>query len=58
VLALRGELSDLLSVETATEMARRLPDAEVVTVPSRGHAPTLDEPVARAAIDRLIARCG
>lgn len=57
VLVLRGEVSDLLSAETAAEMARRVADAEVVTVHQRGHAPTLDEPEARAAIDRLIARC-
>jgi len=57
LLVLRGELSDLLSAETAAEMARRLPEAEVVTVPRRGHAPTLDEPEAAAAIDRLMARC-
>jgi pimeloyl-ACP methyl ester carboxylesterase len=38
-------------------MARRVPDAEIVTVPRRGHAPTLDEPEAVAAIDRLLARC-
>jgi pimeloyl-ACP methyl ester carboxylesterase len=57
VLVLRGELSDILSAATAAEMARRVPDAEIVTVPGRGHAPTLDEPEAVAAIDRLLARC-
>jgi pimeloyl-ACP methyl ester carboxylesterase len=35
-----------------------LPGAEAVTVPRVGHAPTLDEPVARDAIDRLLARTG
>ncbi|PZP14023.1 MAG: alpha/beta hydrolase, partial [Sphingomonas hengshuiensis] len=30
--------------------------AELVTVPRCGHAPTLEEPVAAAAIDRLLAR--
>ncbi|MFC3173805.1 alpha/beta fold hydrolase [Novosphingobium bradum] len=58
VLVLRGELSDLLSAETAAEMARRMPEAEVVTVVGRGHAPTLDEPEAAAAIERLLDRCG
>lgn len=57
LLVLRGELSDILSAQTATEMARRVPEAEVVTIPGRGHAPTLDEPEAVAAIDRLLARC-
>ncbi|HWU02235.1 MAG TPA: alpha/beta hydrolase [Novosphingobium sp.] len=58
VLLLRGELSDLLSVATLDEMARRLPDAEAVTVPRVGHAPTLDEPEAAEAIERLLARIG
>ncbi len=56
VLLLRGALSDLLSVATLDEMARRLPMAEAVTLPDVGHAPTLDEPEAVAAIDRLLAR--
>lgn len=53
---LRGERSDLLTVATAREMARRVPDLELVTVPRVGHAPTLDEPESLAAIDRLLAR--
>jgi pimeloyl-ACP methyl ester carboxylesterase len=58
VLLLRGALSDVLSETTLTGMAERLPDAEVVTLPRVGHAPTLDEPEAVAAIDRLLARVG
>lgn len=57
-LLLRGELSDVLSAQTHQEMARRLDGSEAVTVPRVGHAPTLDEPEARAAIDRLLARIG
>jgi len=57
LLVLRGDRSDLLSAATAAEMARRVPEAEVVTVANRGHAPTLDEPEAVAAIDRLVDRC-
>ena len=53
---LRGELSDLLSPATIAEMKLRTPEAEFVTVPGVGHAPMLDEPEARAAIDRLLAR--
>lgn len=56
VLLLRGELSDILGVETLQRMRQRLPEAEVVTVPRVGHAPTLDEPEATAAIDRLLSR--
>ena len=40
VLSVRGEHSDLLSVETQNEMATRGPRAELVTIPDVGHAPT------------------
>lgn len=56
LLMIRGALSDLLTVETFSEMQARLPDAEAVTLADVGHAPTLDEPDARAAILRLLAR--
>ena len=56
VLLVRGETSDLLSVETAERMIGTLPKAELVTVPGIGHAPILDEPEAVAGIDRLLAR--
>lgn len=57
LLLLRGGLSDLLSARTLAEMQARLPGAEAVTLDRVGHAPTLDEPEAVAAIDRLLARC-
>lgn len=56
VTLVRGELSDLLAVETAEAMQARLPQLDYVTVPGVGHAPTLEEPAAAAAIDRLLAR--
>lgn len=40
---IRGANSDLLSKETAAEMARRRPDMLRVDVPGRGHVPFLDE---------------
>lgn len=49
-LALRGALSDLLSVETFAAMRERIPGIRLAEVPSRGHAPDLTEPAARAAI--------
>jgi pimeloyl-ACP methyl ester carboxylesterase len=55
-LILRGELSDVLAPATAERMAATLPDAELVTVPRVGHAPTFDEPEALAALDRLLAK--
>lgn len=56
VLFLRGELSDILSAETLAAMQARLPAAEVLTIARTGHAPTLEEVEALAAIDRLLAR--
>jgi pimeloyl-ACP methyl ester carboxylesterase len=56
VLIVRGETSDLFSVETANRMLELLPRAEMVTVPGIGHAPILDEPEAEAGIDRLLKR--
>jgi pimeloyl-ACP methyl ester carboxylesterase len=55
-LAIRGELSDILSDETLDEMARRKPDLEVLRVARRGHAPTLDEPECVAAIEKFLLR--
>jgi len=49
-LVIRGAQSDILSAATLAEMLRRKPDTLAVTVPHRGHAPQLDEPVALAAI--------
>ena len=40
-LVIRGGRSDLLPAETAAEMTRRGPRAELVTLPDVGHAPTL-----------------
>lgn len=54
-LLLRGELSDILLPETVAQMQAMKPDLEVVTIPGRGHTPTLDEPESRAAIDRFLA---
>ena len=57
MLLIRGGLSDLLSAQTLERMQAMLPGAEAVTLPRVGHAPTLDEPEAVAAIERLLARC-
>ena len=55
-LAVRGAHSDLFSDATVARMKAENPDMESVTVPNVGHAPTLDEPEAVAAIDRLLQR--
>lgn len=56
VLAVRGELSDVLSVETLDRMAHEHPQFEHVTVPGCGHPPSLAEPQALEAIDEFLAR--
>lgn len=56
VLALRGEMSDILSPATLARMEREMPDLESVIIPRTGHAPTLEEPQAQEAIARLLAR--
>jgi pimeloyl-ACP methyl ester carboxylesterase len=54
-LAIRGELSDVLSQGTFDRMAREKPDLRRVTVARRGHPPLLDEPECIAAIDAFLA---
>ncbi len=55
MLLVRGELSDILSRDCVAAMRARKPDLGVVEIPRRGHAPTLNEPAARKAIDRFLA---
>ncbi|MFC4256084.1 alpha/beta fold hydrolase [Altererythrobacter xixiisoli] len=57
-LVLRGEVSDLLSAATVDAMTRRIAGLQAVVVPRTGHAPTLEEPAAQAAIAALLARIG
>ena len=54
LLLVRGGLSDILSAATLAEMAGRAPSARALTLADTGHAPTLDEPEARAAIASLL----
>jgi pimeloyl-ACP methyl ester carboxylesterase len=53
-LAIRGELSDILSADILAGMAARHPNLVAVTIPNRGHAPMLDEPAAVSAIDAFL----
>jgi pimeloyl-ACP methyl ester carboxylesterase len=41
---IHGANSDLLSLETALEMKRRMPNLHLTHVPDRAHIPFLDEP--------------
>lgn len=55
LLVVRGALSDILSARTAKRMVEKSEQASLVTIARVGHAPTLDEPAAVAAIDALVA---
>lgn len=54
MLLLRGELSDLISAEIAARMCRTAPHMAFTQVPGVGHAPWLDEPAARDAIQAFL----
>ena len=54
VLCLRGALSDVLTPATQALMTARLPGMRAVEVPGVGHAPSLGEPEAIAAIDAIL----
>jgi len=55
-LCLRGETSDLLLAETADQMQKRGPRAEVVSVAGCGHAPALNVPEQFALVERFLDR--
>jgi pimeloyl-ACP methyl ester carboxylesterase len=53
-LLVRGDLSDLTTAEIAARMKRSAPSLQLAVVPNVGHAPTLKEPDAIAAIDEFL----
>jgi len=55
LLILRGELSDILARSAGEKMVAALPQARFVEVAGVGHAPTMDEPEALAAIDAWLS---
>ncbi len=56
VLALRGEVSDILSRDTFLKMQETMPELTGVEIPGAGHCPTLQEPTANEAIDDFLTR--
>lgn len=56
VLALRGEISEILSEATFAAMRSAKPDLVQLTVAGTGHTPTLSEPEVQEAIDGFLAR--
>lgn len=55
MLLIRGETSDILEAATADRMAAVAPHMARAEVAGVGHAPTLEEPSAVAAIDEFLA---
>jgi len=55
LLAIRGELSDLLTADALGKMAAVSSNVSTVPIPGVAHAPLLDEPDAVAAVDRFLA---
>lgn len=53
-LVVHGAQSDILAPATLARMKQEHPALQAVTVPNVGHEPTLEEPQATAAIDRLL----
>ena len=56
VLALHGEVSDILSNDTFQKMQIGMPNITGVDIPGAGHCPTLQEPAASEAIDDFLTR--
>lgn len=55
-LLVRGAVSDIISRDIAERMKRHAPRLELAEVPGVGHAPSLEEPAAIAAIDKFLER--
>lgn len=55
-MVLRGETSDILSVETAVRMQREHPDLTLLTVAGQGHAPLLMDAPSLTAIMAFLER--
>jgi pimeloyl-ACP methyl ester carboxylesterase len=49
-LLVQGAISDVLTTDIVGRMKEVKPDLQLVVIPNRGHAPILDEPMARDAI--------
>lgn len=57
-LLVHGALSDVLDRETVNEMRLLAPGMAYAEIPGIGHAPTLSEPHALAALERLLGEAG
>ena len=57
LMVLRGANSDILSRDTALQMAARRPGSEIVEVPGQGHAPVLRDADLLDALTAFALRC-
>lgn len=58
LMVIRGELSDILSEETAQGMVARHPRARLHVVPYEGHAPLLEDDATIGAVKAFVAEHG
>ena len=54
ILVFRGEHSKILTEDTLNQMAQILPKLRMSAIPGLGHAPSLNEPEARSAIEKYL----
>jgi pimeloyl-ACP methyl ester carboxylesterase len=54
MLVIRGATSDILAPSCVDKMRTMHPGLQAAEIPDRGHAPMLDEPAARSAIDDFL----
>jgi pimeloyl-ACP methyl ester carboxylesterase len=54
LLVVRGSRSDILEAATLTKMTEAAPHMQAVEIPEVGHAPTLEEPAALAALEAFL----
>lgn len=57
MLVIRGESSDILTPDCVQTMREKHPGLHHKEIPNRGHAPTLNEAISRAAIDAFLIHC-
>ena len=55
-LALRGELSDILTKDIVTKMHNENPNLVSAIIPDRGHVPLLNEEICLSAVDQFLKR--
>ncbi|WMW79824.1 alpha/beta hydrolase [Undibacterium cyanobacteriorum] len=56
-LLIRGGISDLIEAEQLQEMQKLAPRLQYAEVPGVGHAPMLNEPAAKTALQHFLTQC-